>query len=210
MDDSPSLSEIFTRSEVFAVAREPRFRIRTNTKRMYSLWNQVLSIANSGTDPSDVIVTLDGDDWFSRPDALRIISDAYKDTDCWMTYGSWVSTNPGEIGQMWPAYPEGITDFRSHRWLGTVVRTWKRWLWNLIKDADLRDESGEYFRVAEDRAIMLPMLEMCGTQHARHIAEPIMIYDEMPCQYTREQLEEADKNVKMIHGRRPYGRIQGE
>src|ERR1035441_5851425 len=74
LDDSPSLSEIFTRSEVFAVAREPRFRIRTNTKRMYSLWNQVLSIANSGTDPSDVIVTLDGDDWFSRPDALRIIS----------------------------------------------------------------------------------------------------------------------------------------
>ena len=94
LDGSPSLSEIFTRSEVFTVAREPRFHVRTNTERMYSLCNQVRSITDSGTDPSDVIVTLDGDDWFSRPDALQIILDVYKDTNCWMTYGSWVSTKP--------------------------------------------------------------------------------------------------------------------
>jgi hypothetical protein len=184
-----------------------RFKIQSNAERKYSLWNQIDSIRRSGSDPSDIIVSLDGDDWFSRSDVLRIILDQYADPDCWMTYGSWVSTNPGEAGQMWPAYPDGTTDFRGHRWLGTAVRTWRRWLWDLLEDADLRDERGEYFTIAEDRAIMLSLLEMCGTEHARHIATPIMIYDETPSNYTAAQIAEADANVRLIHGRTPYVKL---
>ena len=97
-----------------------------------------------------------------------------------MTYGSWVADQPDleppRMGQ-WPAYPDGASDFRNSEWLGTAVRTWKRWLWNLIDDRDFRDASGTYFRVTEDQAAMIPMLEMSGTDRARHIAEVLMIYN---------------------------------
>ena len=62
-----------------------------------------------------------------------------------MTYGSWVSNDPAHQGMprgMWPAYPEDTADFRRADWLHTAVRTWKKWLWDLVDDRDFRDESG--------------------------------------------------------------------
>jgi len=60
----------------------------------------------------DVLVSLDGDDRFACNYSLEIIKDAYQH-ECWMTYGSWISSNGGPAGfGMWPAYPEGTNDFR--------------------------------------------------------------------------------------------------
>src|ERR1035441_9730780 len=152
----------------------PRIHWAYNTDRKYSLYNQLVSIRRSGTDPQDVIVSLDGDDWFARDDALALISQAYKD-GAWMTYGSWFSPPGSQWGTgRWPAYTDGCSDFRNHPWLATAVRTWKRWLFDKIDDVSLRDDDGCYFRIAEDRSIMYPLLEMCGTERARHITEPIM------------------------------------
>jgi hypothetical protein len=177
--------------------------------------NQIESIHRSGTDPEDIIVSLDGDDWFNRADALQLIADTYGQHDCWLTYGSWVTNRLNECGEMWPAYPEGTTNFREWitsgvragalPWPATAVRTWKRWLWRRIPDADFRDESGEYFRVAEDRAIMLPLLEMAGTERAKHIAEPLMMYNQSSAHPELEA--EAVKNVRLIHGRPHYSKI---
>ena len=77
----------------------------------------------------------------------------------------------------WPAYDDGEQNFRQVRWLATQVKTWKKWLWDLTDDQDLRDRGGRYFRVAQDCAVMFPMLEMSGTEKARHIAEPLMVYN---------------------------------
>src|SRR4029079_15803433 len=135
-----------------------RIHLHRNRKRRYTMVNPIGAIRRSAAHHEDVIVVLDGDDWFATPDALRIIQDAYRQPDCWMTYGSWVSDQPLMQG-MWPAYPDGLTDFRSHPWLGTAVRTWKRWLWDMVDDRDLRDAAGNYFCVTEDQAAMFPMLE---------------------------------------------------
>src|SRR5262245_64134947 len=125
--------------------------------------------------PEDVIVILDGDDWFASDDSLQIIAAAYERFDCWVTYGSWLSVKLAPSGQphgRWPAYPDGTIDFRGQPFLGTAVRTWKRWLWDHVRDADLRDDSGEYVRVSEDKLIAIPLLELCGTARAHHIATP--------------------------------------
>ena len=133
--------------------------------------NTIQAIQRSGADPEDVIACLDGDDWFSDVHALRRIADAYNDKECWLTYGTWISNVPtmqGGMAGLWPAYPEGTRDFRRHRFLGTARPvSWKRWLWEHLEDADLRGENGEYMQVSEDQMVMIPLLKMCGTRHAR-------------------------------------------
>jgi glycosyltransferase involved in cell wall biosynthesis len=159
---------------------DPRVHIHRNPVRRFAMENLVRAIARSDAAPEDVIVVLDGDDWFATHDALRIIDETYRRHRCWMTYGSWVSDPPdleGHRSGRWPAYPGDTSDFRGSEWLGTAVRTWKRWLWDRIDDRDFRDREGRYFRVSEDQAVMIPLLEMCGTARARHIAEVLMVYN---------------------------------
>ncbi|MBV9305072.1 MAG: glycosyltransferase family 2 protein [Acidobacteriaceae bacterium] len=184
-----------------------RIHIHQNSKRQYSMLNLVQAVGRSSAQREDVFVVLDGDDWFATPDALRIIHDTYKQFNCWMTYGSWVSDQPNMQG-MWPAYPEGTIHFRHCEWLGTAVRTWKRWLWDLIDDRDFRDAKGKYFRVTEDQAAMLPMLEMSGTGKARHIPETLMVYNRSSphaCCYTCR--DEMLANAEYLRALPPYSQL---
>jgi glycosyltransferase involved in cell wall biosynthesis len=185
---------------------DPRIHIHHNSQWQGSMVNTIQAVHRSNAEAEDVIVILDGDDKFASPDALRIIKDTYLDFDCWLTYGSWLSDLQDGQG-LWPAYPEGLQDFRSYRWLGTGVRTWKRWLWDLIDDSDFRDASGRHFAVGEDQAILLPMLEMSGGR-ARHIPEVLMIYTRSSphrvC-YTRD--EESRRNSAYISSLPPYRRL---
>jgi glycosyltransferase involved in cell wall biosynthesis len=188
---------------------DSRIHIQYNSQWQGPMVNTMEAIRRSNAQAEDVIVTLDGDDKFATPHALHIIEDTYRDFDCWLTYGSWLSDLPDGQG-LWPAYPDGLQDFRGHRWLGTGVRTWKRWLWDLIDDSDFRDASGRYFAVGEDQAILLPMLEMSGGR-ARHIPEALMIYTRSSryrvC-YTRD--EESRSNSSYIVGLPPYERLMGK
>jgi glycosyltransferase involved in cell wall biosynthesis len=161
---------------IYAAGDDKRITVTQNDRRLYSMANLVRGIERSSAEPEDVIVILDGDDWFCNAKALEIIADTYSKYDCWMTYGSWQSNVP-HIPGMLPAYDDGTTDFRRAEWLATAVRTWKKWLWDLIDDDDLRDEHREYFQVAEDLAVMFPMLEMSGASRAKHIPDLLMLYN---------------------------------
>ena len=186
---------------------DARISVRVNVDRQFTMLNLIEAVRRSGTDPEDVLAVLDGDDWFVTRDALRIIAQTYAATGCWMTYGSWISDHPRMPGS-WPSYPEGTQNFRNHLWLGTAVRTWKRWLWERIDDRDFRDAEGRYFRVTEDQATMLPMLEMSGTERARHIAEALMLYNRSSphaCAFTRR--EEMHANEAYLKTRPPYKRL---
>jgi hypothetical protein len=195
------------RQAALAQAGDFRIQVHRNGRRRYTMVNLIRAIRRSAAHREDVIVVLDGDDWFATPDALRIIHDTYQQSNCWMTYGSWVSDLPQMHG-MWPAYPEDLTNFRGHPWLGTAVRTWKRWLWDMVDDRDLRDASGNYFCVTEDQAAMFPMLEMSGTGRARHIKDVLMIYNRSSphaCCYTRR--DEMLANEAYIRAQPAYPRL---
>jgi glycosyltransferase involved in cell wall biosynthesis len=203
---------------VLARNGDPRIHITRNQNRLYSMINLTRAVERSAAAPDDIIVVLDGDDWFATPDALRIIDETYRLSGCWMTYGSWVAdyatfecsqlqgwpTRADNSG-LWPGYDEGTTDFRHTEWLATAVRTWKRWLWDLIDPRDFRDRNGNYFRVTEDQAVMLPMLEMSGTSRARHVAEVLMVYNRSnPHGCGRTCLEEMISNCDYIRTLPPY------
>jgi glycosyltransferase involved in cell wall biosynthesis len=195
-----------------AAAGDPRIHVYRNDKRRYSMFNIVQTIERSNADAEDVIVILDGDDWFADKDALRIIAETYERFECWVTYGSWLSNVEGPGGRrdgLWPAYPDGTNDFRRNRFLGTAVRTWKKWLWDHLNDSDLRGDSGEYVRVSEDQVIMIPLLEMSGTSRAKHIAAPIMIYNKLVKYPIDDEItQEGLRNCSLIDRRPPYPRLE--
>jgi len=195
-----------------ARGNDERIVIHCNHERQYAMVNLIDGVRRSQARPQDVLVVLDGDDWFATPDALSIIDAAYQHFDCWLTYGSWIADGAGLTGAqrgMWPAYEDSTGDFRNARWLGTAVRTWRRWLWDLIDDNDFRDGQGRYLRVTEDQACMLPMLEMAGTGRARHIPEALMVYNRSTrhaCGKTRYR--EMLANSSYLRSRRAYPRLQ--
>lgn len=188
---------------VEAAQGDPRIRITRNARRLYTMENVVAAMRRSRTAPDDVVVILDGDDWFITDRALERIAEEHADPDCWLTYGSWISNTPGHPGR-WPAYPDGA-DFRTHRWLGTAVRTWKKWLFDCIDEDDLRDRRGRYFRIGEDVAYMLPMLEMATTRRAVHIAEPLLLYNRKSQHDPKRRLKhEGLRNVADVRSRPRY------
>jgi glycosyltransferase involved in cell wall biosynthesis len=194
-----------------AAANDARISVVGNSTRHYSMHNLVEAIRRSHATPDDVIVCLDGDDWFATDKALAVIAATYTRFDCWLTYGSFVTDRPdarGRFGGRWPAYPSGTTAFRQSRWLATAPRSWKKWLWDLVDERDLRDDDGRYFRVTEDQAVMLPMLEMSGCDRARHIPMPLVVYNRSnPYNSGKWMLAEMSRNGDILTRRRPYERL---
>lgn len=195
-----------------ASAGDQRFHVYNNPVRLYAMCNLINGIERSQAAPEDVIVVLDGDDWLATDKALEVIAATYERHDCWGTYGSWVSNDSTHTGLprgQWPPYPDSTTDFRHAQWLGTALRTWKKWLWDLIDDGDFRDGNGKYFRVTEDQAAMLPILEMCGTSRARHMPEVLMVYNRTtPHACGKIRYQEMLANAALLQERPPYPRLQ--
>ncbi len=197
---------------VAACGRDDRFMVHHNQQRQYAMVNLMAGISRSQAQPEDVVVILDGDDWFATETALEIIHATYQRHDCWLTYGSWIADDPNLTGMqkgLWPAYDNGTEDFRSSVWLGTAVRTWKRWLWDLIDDHDFRDAQGRYLQIVEDQAAMLPMLEMAGTEKAKHIADALMVYNRStPHGVGKTRYVEMLENASFLRSLPPYPRLK--
>ena len=187
---------------------DARISIERNERRHYSMRNLIDGIARSNAAPDDIIVVLDGDDWLRHDDALRLIARTYAQEDCWLTYGSWESNDPNSPG-CWPPYPDDTMDFRSLRWLGTAIRTWKKWLWDLIDTDGFRDRNGEYFRVVEDLASMFPMMEMSTTRRMRHVAEPLMLYNRTVNGAALVMADEMEENTLWLRSRPKYRPLDG-
>jgi glycosyltransferase involved in cell wall biosynthesis len=183
---------------------DPRVDIVANRERLFPMANLLRAIDRSGAAAEDVIVILDGDDRLIRPDALSIIARTYEEEGAWVTYGSWISNRADRPGR-WPAYPPGTSDFRNEPWLGTAVRTWKKWLFDRIDRDDFLDPEGRFFRVTEDLACMYPLLEMATTERAKHIAEPLMLYNlDSHHDPGRAMVEEGLRNAAWLRKKKRY------
>ena len=69
-------------------------------------------------DDWDIIVDYDGDDWFSGPETLSILNQAYTDENIWMTYGSYQEYPSGARGQwLGPVSNETIVPYTCARFM---------------------------------------------------------------------------------------------
>ena len=83
---------------------------------------------------------------------------------------------------MFSTYCRAIPDTRKFResglWLVHHLRTFKRKLWDLIDDNDLRDDKGEYYKMASDVAWIYPIVELAGPKHIKFIEKVLYTYND--------------------------------
>ena len=171
-----------------AVRGDERFTFLPNRERSFPLANIVRASREVGGRPDDVLVVLDGDDWFAHDRVLERHAALYSDPEVWLSYGSHKLTHRGrrdrllmrEVRGKAYAYPPVVAElgyYRYYDFIAQHLRTYRRFLWEAIRDEDMRDSDGGYYRAAADLVTMFPMLEMATPQHWRYVEEVLYVYN---------------------------------
>jgi len=154
---------------------DSRFTLINNDERKLALRNIYEAIESSSPSSEDIIITLDGDDWFAKKNALEVLNNIYNEERCLMTYGSYMEFPSRSRGKFSRKIPQEIIEansFRESQWMSSHLRTFKYKLWKDIKREDFLKEDGNFSDGAWDMIFMFPMLEMSG--HRSHFVEDIL------------------------------------
>lgn len=119
-------------------------------------------------DDDEIIIHLDGDDWFAHEHVLSFLNDVYQDEGVWMTYGSyqfWPSMEKYEIGKI----PQKVVDNNSYRRSSFRkspyhLRSFYAWLGKRVQLKDLIFEqkpfAGQFTPAISDWSLLYPLFEM--------------------------------------------------
>jgi glycosyltransferase involved in cell wall biosynthesis len=181
-----------------------------NTQHKGPLGNQYDAIHSCRDE--EVIVTLDGDDWFAHRDVLARINREYQEHDAWLTYGNYISFPWARKSVCAPIDPatHAARSYRQAPWVTSHIRTYYAWLFKKIKKEDLQ-ENGAFFGMSGDVALMLPMLEMAGPEHIRYIPDILYIYNvETPLNEYKLRAIEQHRLEKLLRSKEPYANVSGK
>ena len=167
----------------------PKAKIIKNTIRKTALENIHDTIMNH-CEEDDIVVLLDGDDWFPNKKVLQYVDEQYSEHDCWIMYGqaSWTDGRRGFAS----AYPvEEFKNVRTAPFRVSHLRTFRAGLYQSIKDQDptfshLKDDEGNFYRWSYDTAMMFTIMEMAGY-------EKTMFNDTILYMYNRDNPISEDK-----------------
>jgi glycosyltransferase involved in cell wall biosynthesis len=151
------------------------FTFIQNKQRVGALANIYYAVHNCKND--EIIVSLDGDDWFPHDGVLQKINEVYASPDVWLTHGSLKEFPPiGSPDWSVPVPTDIISSgkFRTSR-CPSHLRTFYAWLFKQIRLEDLLYQ-GVFFPMSWDQAMMFPMVEMAGERH-RFIPDVLYIYN---------------------------------
>lgn len=152
------------------------------SERATALPNIHNGIMNFCTNPDDIVVLLDGDDWLYGKSALSTINDLYNtNPDKWFIYGSSTWTDGRKCCSS--PYPESeFKNLREAPFRVSHIRTFRAGLYHKIKEQDetfscMRDDEGKWYTMAYDVALCYPMLEMAGFSHIMHNSKRLYVYN---------------------------------
>jgi glycosyltransferase involved in cell wall biosynthesis len=139
-------------------------------------------------DNDDLIIILDGDDWFSHKQVLSFINELYLTEDIWFAYAQYRNI-PKELAlkqkipligyaRETPQHLLESQDFRNYRgWHWSGLYSFYAGLFKQIqfKHFILPYEpfKGKFFPTSKDGAMVYAMLEMCGHRH-KYISEILL------------------------------------
>jgi glycosyltransferase involved in cell wall biosynthesis len=187
--------------------QDSRMMLIRNKERIGALANIYWAVHNYIRD-EEIVVSLDGDDWFFDNQVLKKINAAYASGDVWLTHGTMIEYPGSQLGWSIPIPKEIIEDnaFRQYRCV-SHLRTFYSWLFKKIALKDLQD-GGEFFPMTWDFAIMFPMIEMAGERHA-FISDITYVYN------TDNQINDNKVNAELQRGldvvlrnMPPYARLE--
>lgn len=154
---------------------EDRVELIENLRRVGALANIYRGVWMCA--PSDIVATVDGDDWLYDENVLQKLNEAYSNPEVWMTYGQFIefpTQYRGGAAQLPTAVIENSL-YREYDWVSTHLRTFYAGLFQKIKDEDFV-YNADFFPVAWDLSFMFPLLEMSG-KHSRFIPDLLYVYN---------------------------------
>ncbi len=158
-------------------SKVPNFKAIQNKERLYKNFNIKDKLVNY-TEPGDIIVLVDGDDWLIKNSVLSKLDNVY-DKDTWLTYGRYREFPVRDVSQYYRPYSSVCVlqnNFRNEDWLASHLGTFRRDLYLKIKDEDFLDKDGSPLQYTGDMAMMFPMLEMSGDR-SKFIDEVLYVYN---------------------------------
>jgi glycosyltransferase involved in cell wall biosynthesis len=165
------------------IGADPRFTLIKNYTNKGPLVNayEAAMIHSPHQEKGNVVVILDGDDFFFSKDTLSILNDVYTRDDCWMTYGSYINLSDKKRGKFSRQVPKLIIEnnlYRQSEWCTSHLRSYRLDLLKKVAKKDLLDEEGNYFKAAGDLAIMFLLLEMSGDR-ASFIGDILYVWNDL-------------------------------
>lgn len=196
------------------LAGDPRFTLIRNTERRFQMANALAATRLAARDPDDVIVVVDGDDWLKHERVFSRVAEVYADPGVWLTYGNselyrrpWrarLRGRPVRGTQRYPAAVEETGLYRYHQFLARHLRTYRKFLFDAVRDEDLRDEDGSYYWAAGDAAIGFPMLEMATARHIRYLDDILYVYNNNHAlSDNRPEMRDSKLRIKLHIAARP-------
>ena len=179
-----------------AIGDDDRFEIITTENNLGPLGNAYeAALYHSKPKDEDVVIILDGDDFLFSSAVLSKLNDAYNESNCWMTYGSYISLSSKQRGKFSEQIPQNVIDnnsFREYKWTTSHLRSYKIKVLKKINKEDLLDENQNYFKAAGDLALMFPLLELCGNR-SKYIKDILYIWNDL-----NEMNEHKTKRIQQL------------
>ena len=185
---------------------DQRFIPIKNTNKMHQPGNYDQVIRNNIViNDMDICIEVDGDDWLPDAYVFERIYNLYRDNRIWIANGSFIYHD----GR--PGFARPQTEFdnlRNSDFTASHIRTWRAFLWRKIKEEDLKDSEGIFWKVAGDLAFMYPMLEMAGKEHYFFMPDVNYIYNEAnPINDHKVDLSRVHMTAANIRSMKPYPRL---
>jgi glycosyltransferase involved in cell wall biosynthesis len=169
-------------------------------------------------DDDEIVVCLDGDDYFAHDGVLLTLEKYYSNPDIWLTYGSLrpdpIDSYCRAIAKPYPSWVFTNKKIREYKFYAQHLKTFIARLFKKIKRTDL--VNGEKFMtVSWDLAIMFPMLEMCspfpGIEiiHATYVPEVLYVWRaDNPLSDFRLRIKKQKKQAALLRAMPSYAPLE--
>jgi len=171
-----------------------------------NIYNAIFSCDND-----TIIAILDGDDKLAHNNVLKVVNSLYQNKDIWMTYGQYKVIPNNVIIPCTKYTKEDVenNNFRKDTMQISHLKTFYAGLFKLIKFEDLLYE-GKFYPMSQDKATMLPIIEMTGHRH-KYISDILYFYNNSnPISFHRTDLKLQKHLANVIRNKKPYEPVTWE
>lgn len=163
------------------IPKNDKFIINISNKRTTALENIHNNLINSEfIKDDDIIVILDGDDFFLNQNVLLILNDIYSKINPLISYGQYVYPNYS-IGHCRAYSKDEFENLRNLDWRASHLRTFRYKVYQEIEKQDnnyscFKDSNGDFYKSTYDIAMFHPMLEIAGFENVYFNPIPLYYY----------------------------------
>ena len=159
--------------------------------------------------PDSIIVALDGDDWLANRYVLQHLNEVYQDPNAWITAGSYIESVDGTVVRPRVTDDYWTGNIRHKEWTFSHLRTFRKELFMSIKEEDMKDADGNFYKFTWDRVIMYPMIEMAGPKHFKPVDKITYVYNrDNPLAVDKVHRTDQLRIEAELKAKQPYDRLE--